>query len=149
MPVHPNENLIRKLYSSFNDRNFDEATRLVSDNFEWRDVATGEVYRGAQGVREFMEHWLKGFKDAKVEIKRVFATDDAFAAEFVGRGTHTGTLESPTGSIPPTNRKLELPCCEIGTIEKGKIRSGSTYYDAATIMHQLGVSAAELTGAHR
>lgn len=121
----------------------------MSDNFEWLDVATGEVYRGPPGVRQFMEHWANAFKDAKVEIKRVVANDDSFAAEFLGRGTHTGALESPTGTIPPTKRRIELPCCEVGTIEKGKIRSGSTYYDAATIMHQLGLTVSEPAGAHR
>jgi steroid delta-isomerase-like uncharacterized protein len=147
MPVHANETLIRQLYTAFNNRKFDEAAKLASDKFEWRDVATGETYRGPAGMRQFMEHWVKAFNDAKIDIQRIIATDQHVAAEFIGRGTHTGPLEGPAGSIPATNRKLELACCEIGTIENGKIRSGSTYYDTATIMHQLGVT--ELAGAHR
>ena len=147
MPVHANETLVRQLYTAFNNRNFDETAKLVSNDFEWRDVATGEVYRGPTGARQFQEHWVKAFKDAKIDVKRVVATDQSVAVELIGSGTHTGTLEGPAGSIPPTNRKVELPCCEVGIIENGKIRSGSTYYDAATIMHQLGVT--ELAGAHR
>lgn len=147
MPVHVNETLVRKLYTAFNNRNFDETAKLVTENFEWRDVTTGEVYRGPEGSRQFMEHWVKAFKDAKIDVKRIVATDQSVAAEIVGSGTHTGTLESPAGAIPPTNRKVNLPCCEVCTIENGKIRSGSTYYDAATIMQQLGVT--ELAASHR
>jgi steroid delta-isomerase-like uncharacterized protein len=147
MPVHTNETLIRKLYTAFNDRKYDQAEELVSDTFEWRDIATGETYRGPAGVRQFMEHWVKAFNDAKIDPQRVIATDQFVAAEIIGRGTHTGSLESPAGSIPATNRRVELPCCEVAVIENGKIRSGSTYYDAASIMHQLGVT--ELAGAHR
>lgn len=147
MPVHANETLARQFYAAFNHRKYDEATKMVSDKFEWRDVATGQVYRGPAGVRQFMEHWVKTFNDAKVDIQRIIANDQFIAAEIIGRGTHTGPLEGPGGSIPATNRKVELPCCEIALIENGKIRSGSTYYDAATIMHQLGVT--ELAGSHR
>jgi steroid delta-isomerase-like uncharacterized protein len=147
MAVHTNETLVRQFYTAFNNRKFDEAAKLVSDRFEWRDVATGEVYRGPAGVRQFMEHWVKAFGDAKIEVQRIIATDQYVAAEFIGSGTHTGTLEAAGGSIPPTNRKVELSCCEVAAIENGKVRSGSSYYDAATIMHQLGVT--ELAGAHR
>ena len=90
---------------------------------------------------------MQAFNDAKIEIQRIIPTDQYFAAEFIGRGTHTGALESAGISIPATNRKVELPCCEVGMIENGKIRSGTTYYDAATLMHQLGVT--EMAGAHR
>jgi hypothetical protein len=34
MPVHTNETLIRKLYTAFNDRKYDQAEKLVSDTFE-------------------------------------------------------------------------------------------------------------------
>jgi steroid delta-isomerase-like uncharacterized protein len=147
MPLHPNETLVGQLYIAFNNRKYDDAIKLVSDKFEWRDVATGEMYRGPSGVRQFMENWVKAFNDAKIDIQRILATDTFFVAEFTGRGTHTGPLETAGGSIPATNRKVELPCCEVGMIENGKIRSGSTYYDAATIMHQLGVT--EMVGSHR
>ena len=147
MSVHANETLVRQFYAAFNNRKFDEATRLASDKFEWRDVATGETYRGPAGMRQFIERWVNAFGDAKLDITRVVVSDQFFAAELLGRGTHSGALETPGGSIAPTNRKIELPCCEVGMIENGKIRSGSTYYDAATIMQQLGVT--EMAGSHR
>lgn len=147
MPVHPNETLFRNLYAAFNTRKFDDTAKLVSDKFEWRDVATGEVYRGPAGARQFMERWVKAFTDAKIDIQRIVATDEVVVGEFIGRGTHSGTLESPAGAIPATNRKVELACCEVATVENGKIRSGSTYYDTATMLHQLGVT--EPVGAHR
>ncbi|HMU62558.1 MAG TPA: ester cyclase [Gemmatimonadales bacterium] len=145
MAPHANETLIRRLYSFFNNRKYDEAQKLVSDEFEWRDAATGETYRGRDGVRQFMERWVSGFDDARIEIERIVAGDHAVATEFIGRGTHTGTIQTPAGELPPTNRKIELRCCEVGVIENGKIRSGSTYYDAATLMAQLGVT--DLAGA--
>jgi steroid delta-isomerase-like uncharacterized protein len=145
MAPHANETLIRQLYAAFNARKYDDAQKLVSDKFEWRDNATGEIYRGRDGCRQFMEHWVSGFKDAKIEIERIVATDKAVAAEYIGSGTHTGTIHTPGGDLPATNRKVEVRLCEVATIENGKIRSGSTYYDSATMMAQLGVT--ELIGA--
>ena len=147
MAMHPNETLARQFYTAFNNRKFDEAAKLVSDKFEWRDAATGEVYRGPSGMRQYMEYWVKSFNDAKLDVQQIYAADRFFAAEFIGRGTHTGTLETPGGSIPATNRKIELPCCEVGTIENGKFLAGATYYDTASILHQLGVT--EMVATHR
>jgi hypothetical protein len=87
MAVHPNETLIRQLYTAFNSRKHDEAVKLASDRFEWRDVATGEIYRGPAGPAQFMERWVNTFDNAKVDVQRIVATDP-FVAEIVGRGPH-------------------------------------------------------------
>ena len=59
--------------------------------------------------------------------------------ELVGRGPHDGTLRGPAGEIPPTNQSVELRLCEVSHIQRGKISHGRTFFDAATMMGQLGV----------
>ncbi|HEX7120752.1 MAG TPA: ester cyclase [Gemmatimonadaceae bacterium] len=147
MSAQTNETLVRSIFEAFNTRNFDEAAKLVSDTSEYRNAATGEVFPGPDGTRQYMQYWANAFDDAKVEIKRIIATDKFVVTEFIGRGTHTGPLETPAGSIPPTHRTVELPSCEIVSIEKGKVTSGVMYFDTATLLQQLGVH--ELAGAHK
>jgi steroid delta-isomerase-like uncharacterized protein len=147
MSAKDNETIARAVFKAFNDRKLDDAMKLIADTAEYRDVPTGEVFRGPDGTRKFMERWIQAFDDAKADPKRVIATDRLVVTEFVGRGTHTGPLETPAGTIRATNNKIDVPFCEIVEIRDGKVVSGTLYYDAATMMQQLGIT--EVAGAHR
>jgi steroid delta-isomerase-like uncharacterized protein len=147
MSAKDNERIARAIFDAFNNRKIDDAMKLVADRAEYRDVPTGEVYRGPDGTRKFMEGWLQAFDDAKVNVQRVIATDQLVVTEFVGRGTHTGPLETPAGTIRATNNRIDVPFCEVVEIRDGKMVSGSIYYDAATMMQQLGIT--EPASAHR
>ncbi len=50
-----------------------------------------------------------------------------------------GPLVGPSGTIPPTGRRIELPVGELLRVEDGKITLVHAYYDGATLMRQLGV----------
>jgi len=60
--------------------------------------------------------------------------------EFTGRGTHTGVLKGPTGEIPASGRRVEMSFVEFYRLHNGKISEGRIYFDAATMMAQLGIS---------
>jgi steroid delta-isomerase-like uncharacterized protein len=147
MSARNNETLVRSIFEAFNARKIDDALKLIADNAEYRDSATGEVYRGPAGTKQFMEGWIAAFRDAKADVKRIIATDRNVVTEFVGSGTQTGPLETPNGTIQATGRKIDIPFCEVAEIQNGKLVSGTLYYDAATMMHQLGVT--EPAAAHR
>jgi steroid delta-isomerase-like uncharacterized protein len=137
------------VYSAFNARKFDDAVKLAAPRLEWRDIPSGEILQGPDGMRQNLERWAGAFNDAKVEVKRVTATENVVVAEFIGRGTHTGPLVTPTGMIAATHRKTEVPFCDVVTVENGRITSIASYYDAATILQQLGVHELAGTGSHR
>ena len=61
------------------------------------------------------------------------------ATEHVGRFTHTGPLVTPGGEISPTGRRVEIQIAEFYQMKDGKIRQLRAYYDAATMMRQLGL----------
>jgi len=80
------------------------------------------------------------FPDGTVEITNVIAAGDWVVVEFTNRGTNTGPLRSAVGEFPPTNRRIEVPYCSVMQIQNGKVMSGRDYYDARTILHQLGLT---------
>jgi hypothetical protein len=49
-------------------------------------------------------------------------------------------MVGPAGPIAPTQKKLDLKFCEFFRIKDGLVSEGHTYFDAATLMRQLGVS---------
>lgn len=139
MSVQENMRVVRAHYALFNKRDFDQAAILNTPDATWVNVATGETFRGPEGYRQFVQGWATAFPDAVVEVIHLVADEDGAAAEFIGRGTHNGPLKGPAGEIPPTGRAIEMPFCEVFRMREGKVAGVRLYFDAATMMRQLGL----------
>ena len=83
---------------------------------------------------------LTALPDAGTELTNVVANGENWVfTEFVGRGTHTGPLVGPAGTVPPSGRRIEFPVGELMRIEGGKFTLVHAYYDGATLLRQLGL----------
>lgn len=140
MPAQDNAKLARSMFDLYNKRDFDAAIALVTDGHEGHDFAMGEIIHGRDGLRKDFQRWTTAFPDSVVELRTVHPTDDAVVVEFIGRGTHKGSLETPTGKIAPTNRKVELPFCQVMQIRNGKITASNRYWDSTTLLRQVGLA---------
>ena len=134
-----NARLARTILDLWNERDFDQAVRLAAEDVECVDVPSNTTLRGPDGYRESLQRWATAFPDGRVEVTRVIADADGAVVEYTGRGTHTGPLAGPAGSIPATGRRGELTLCDVLEIEQGKVRRVRSYYDSATLMRQLGL----------
>ena len=132
--------LVRSVYSAYNDRAFDRAAALVSDDYEWLMIPTQQTFHGADGMQQYLAGWAEGFPDSVVEVTNVIVGDGQAMVEFTGRGTHSGTLTTPMGAIAATGKQAELHFCDVYEIAGDKLRRGRTYFDLATLMRQLGLA---------
>lgn len=84
--------------------------------------------------------WQEAFPDNRLEITSIHA--DVRGGVYEGRftGTHTGTLRSPAGEIPATDRAVDAPFCGIYEFEEGKITSFHLFFDQMELITQLGVT---------
>lgn len=136
-----NISIIRGLYDSINRRDFDGYRNLFGPDCKQADIPNDRVYRGPDGMVQYLRHWLDAFPDGKVDVRNCFAQGDWVCAEILGRGTHQAEMEGPGGTrIPATNRSLELPIVDIYQVRNGKIVEVRTYYDLNTVSGQLGLS---------
>jgi len=139
LTAQDNATIARAHYDSFNRRDTDTGLSLVTDDVKWLNVPFNSTFIGRQGYREFLENWTTAMPDCKVEITNVVAGDEWSVVEFNGRGTHTGPLVAPQGTLPATQKKLDLKFCELLRIKDGQITEGRLYFDAATMLRQLGL----------
>lgn len=139
MSAQDNVKIARKNYEAFNNRDFDGAVAQVAENIELLNVPLGVTLHGPEGYRQSIQAWATAFSDSQVEVTNIVAGEEGAVIEFRGRGTHTGPLNGPAGEIPATGRSVDIPFCEVMQIKNGKISSIHTYYDAATMMGQLGL----------
>lgn len=141
LTAQDNAAVVRAHYDAYNSRDLDKNLALVTDDVKWLNIAFGLTFSGRQGYREFLENWTTAMPDSKVEIVNVVSGDEWTAVEFIGRGTHTGPMAGPQGTIPATQKKVDLKFCELFRLKDGQIAEARLYFDAATLMHQLGVPA--------
>ncbi|HEX2283182.1 MAG TPA: ester cyclase [Thermomicrobiales bacterium] len=134
-----NSTLVREFYDAYNDREFDRAAALATDDYTFTMVPTGETMSGANGIRQYLEMWSTAFPDSTVEITNMVVSDDWVVVEFTGRGIHSGPLRTPTGDIPATGKQVELHFCDVVSVRDGKLAGGRTYFDMASMMRQLGL----------
>jgi steroid delta-isomerase-like uncharacterized protein len=136
-----NATLARSLYEAWNERNFDQMAESMAPDGQIIIVGSGETYQGPDGARRYNTMWADGFPDGSITIDRIIATDESVVVEFTGRGTHTGTLATPMGSIPATGRSVTLQLCDVLEFSNDKVLSQRTYFDSGSLMAQLGLTA--------
>lgn len=97
----------------------------------------------AHELRPILEQYLAAFSGIHHEVVSIVEGDRAAAVELKVTMTHTGTFNTPMGSIPATGNAVVLESCDVVTVdESGLIASWHAYFDSASLAAQLGVGAA-------
>ncbi|KTG08264.1 ester cyclase [Haloferax profundi] len=95
---------------------------------------------GTQAVKDFAQKYHEAFSDFHVELYDLQAVDDHVYARYHMTGTHDGTLETPSGDIPPTHRKMDTWGLVESRFEGGLCVEEWNSTDQMTLMRQLGVA---------
>jgi steroid delta-isomerase-like uncharacterized protein len=141
MSAQKNRQIIEKHFEAVNARTSPAiAAEINTADVVWRNVPAGASFRGPDGYQQFLSVWLTAFPDAKVEVKNIAAGDDFAVAQFIGRGTHNGPLNTPSGDVPPTGKPMAVEFCEVYSLKGGRIATCDLYFDAMGLMKQLGVA---------
>ncbi|MGE5679785.1 MAG: ester cyclase [Bacillota bacterium] len=140
MPIQDNIRLIRTQFEALSKGDIDAAVLMVDKNFEGTNVPFNTKKRGQQGFRDFLNLWFNAVPDAKIDIKNIQATEEWVVVEFTGKGRNEGPFNAPEGPIMPTGKEVELQFCELFQVRGGKVIRAKLYFDAASLMRQLGVA---------
>jgi len=128
------EALVREHMESENDHDF-ETTLGTFDHPRYEIVPTGDVFDGADAVRGYFEASRTAFPDQRNELIALHHADDGVIVEFDLKGTHRGPLRG----IPPTGKEFTCRTAAFFLFEAEKLVCERVYFDAATIMAQLGL----------
>jgi predicted ester cyclase len=130
--------LVQGMYEA---RNAKDLQRI--DAYAQPDCRVTNVPFGATlAYQDYQRNWVTAFPEGVSEVINLICEGDYVVAECNGRGTHRGPLEGPMGTVPPTNRKVDIRFVEIWQFRNGKIAAGHMYFDGAGFMAQLGIAPA-------
>lgn len=111
----------------------------------YADDAVGEApdvgrLEGGDAIVEYVLSFRQAFPDLSWEAEATFESTDSALDEGRLVGTHTGTLSSPGGDVPPTGKRLRLRECDVITVRDGRAVSHRFYYDRLDLASQLGLT---------
>ena len=129
------ERLVRDHMESENIHDFD-ATIDTFSHPRYEIIPTGQIYDGEAEVRRYFDETRAAFPDQRNELIALYHADDAVIVEFWLRGTHEG----PLFGIEPTGRPFECRTLSIFLFEGERLVCERAYFDALTILGQLGVA---------
>jgi len=133
--------------TAYNDKDWSKGKDILAADAVYDEKGTRRRIQGAGEIIEAWQGWARAFPDSKATFVRAFVSGDTAVLELVWKGVHTGPLQTPTGTIPPSNKPIELPACQIVQVEGGKVKSATHYFDMLTMLTQIGATGAVKTAA--
>ena len=131
-----NATLAQQLVDAWNSLDPEQVVSLLADEHVYEDVTFGAVNRGPAETRRFFEGAYAAFPDIHFEATTTVVGPERGALEWTMTGTHRGDMPG----MPATGKSFRVRGATVFEIAGGKIRSVRDYWDAATLLRQLGLT---------
>ena len=123
---------------AYNEKNWEKAKTVFVEKGIYDEKATGRRIQGVNQIVEAWQGWATAIPDSKATFVAEYACGDTAVLEVVWKGVHTGPLQTPTGTILASNKRIEVPACQVVKVEGGKVQTYSQYFDMVTLLTQIG-----------
>jgi ketosteroid isomerase-like protein len=137
---YDNEAIIRKAYQIAEDKDVAGWIAAFTEDGTFTDESIPYTYRGPNELGLTVEVYAKAFPDMHRELHTVYVTGNVVIVQLSLQGTHTGPLELPAGTVPPTGKRMDAPCCDVFELVDGKIKRFDCYPSGTVIAQQLGLA---------
>lgn len=126
---------------AYNEKNWAAVKASIAPGYLYDEIGTERIVKGAEEVVACWQGWATAMPNSKAEIKSALVSGQSVVLELIWKGTHTGPLQTPGGTISPTGRPFDLRACQVTEILNGKALSTRHYFDMASLLRKLGVTA--------
>jgi steroid delta-isomerase-like uncharacterized protein len=127
----------KAVYSALNKHDIENFLSFHTDDVILESVPDGSVAKGKDELRTVINGYYTGFSDFKMEMTSCIASGNRQCEEFIVTGTHNGTYQG----IPASGNKISFRGILVREMKRGKTSRVTNYFDSATMMRQLGISA--------
>jgi ketosteroid isomerase-like protein len=137
-----NEKIVRELYAAAEGSGKDIAklVSFFSDEVYMCDIPSGLKLHGP-AIGDAIEAFARAFPDVHRELFNIYVAENVVVVELAIRGTHKGELTLASGTVAPTGKAIDVPCCDVFHVESGKVVSFHCYNAASVMQQQLSARA--------
>jgi steroid delta-isomerase-like uncharacterized protein len=129
------EALVREHFESENRHDF-RTTLATFHHPRYELIPTGDVYDGPEEVMRYFKESRTAFPDQRNRLLAMHHADDAIITEFELYGTHLGNYRG----LPPTGRAFVARMSAFFLFEGDRLVCERVYFDANTLLRQLGIA---------
>ena len=130
--------IAREQVDAFNSGDWERLQAGLAADARYDELGTQRKTEGPEKMIELFKGWKTAFPDAAGTVTRSVCSGNTAALEVTWKGTHTGPLETPAGTIPASGKRQETPAAMFFTFEGGKIKQSHQYFDSMTLLMQIG-----------
>jgi len=124
-------NLVETNFAAWNGHDPDKVASLYADDVVYEDVAFGLIAHGHAEMRKMAADFFVAVPDLKLDIVSSTSIGNRGSVEWVFSGTDVGVYK--------TGKKFSVRGASIYELRGGKFSANRDYYDAASIMRQVGI----------
>ena len=125
---------------AYNEKDWKAVRASLAPDVTYDEIATGRRVQGVDQCITLWQGWAKALPDSKATFDKAVASGTTVVLEVTWRGTHSGPLESPTGPIAATGKRIEVRSCVVAELAGDKLKLERQYFDMATMLRQIGVT---------
>jgi SnoaL-like polyketide cyclase len=103
------------------------------------DIPSGMKFYG-QAIGDCIDTFASAFPDVHRELFDIYVAENVVVVELAIRGTHKGDLSLASKTFAPTGKAIDVPCCDVFHLERGKVISFNCYNSASVMQQQLGLA---------
>jgi steroid delta-isomerase-like uncharacterized protein len=130
--------IAREQIEAFRSSDWERMQAGLATDASYHELATQRKVEGSERILELNKGWKTAFPDGTGTVTSAIAGGNMSALEVTWRGTHTGPLVTAEGTIPSSGKHQETPAVCVFSFEDGKINESRMYFDALTLLRQIG-----------
>ena len=128
----------RDQIDAFNKGDWEKMRALLTSDARYHELGTEREIEGPDQIVELFQGWKTAFPDAAGTVTNAVASGNSVVLEVTWTGTHTGPLVTAVGTIPASGKRQETRAAVFYVFEGDKIKASRHYFDAMTLLKQIG-----------
>jgi steroid delta-isomerase-like uncharacterized protein len=124
----------------YNDKNWDRVKSAFGPDAVYDEKASHRRIQGIGPILDAWKAWGAAIPDSRATFLSEHASGHTAVFEVIWRGVHSGPLHLPSGPVAASHKAIEIPACQVITVEGGKVKTFTHYFDMLTLLTQIGAA---------
>jgi steroid delta-isomerase-like uncharacterized protein len=132
--------IARQMIDAFNAGDRERFKKHVTAEAVYDEVGTQRQLHGAEAWVQAWEEWRRALPDVKGTINNVVAAGNTVVLEITWDGTHSGALNLPGNTIPPSGKRQITRATQVLIFDGEKVKECRHYFDMLGLLQQIGAA---------